>query len=76
MCGGHIFKFIPFMVFHKESLLRSVEVYSEMVAVQLDDVDRALVSSDVLTVIIRQESFEDVVDRLHKVNNGELLFSD
>ena len=45
-----------------------------MVAVKLDDVNRALVSGDVLTVIVRQESFGDVVDRLHKGNNGELLF--
>ena len=45
-----------------------------MIAVQLDDGNRALVGGDVLTVIVRQEYFGDVVDRLHKGNNGELLF--
>ena len=46
-----------------------------MVAVQLDEVYRALVGSDVLTVVIGEESFGDVVDLLHKGNNGKLLFS-
>ena len=69
----HLFEFIHFLVFLEESLLQSNEVYIKMVAVQLDDVNRALVSSDVVTVIVRQESFGDVVDRIHKGNNGELL---
>ena len=47
-----------------------------MVAVQPNDVNRALVSSDVVKVIVHQESFRDVVDRLHKVNDGALLFLD
>ena len=33
-----------------------------MVAVQLDEVNRSLVSIDVLTVIVGKESFRDVVD--------------
>ena len=45
-----------------------------MVAVQLDEVHRELVSSDVLAVFIGQESFGDVVDSLHEENNGKLLF--
>ena len=45
-----------------------------MVDVQLDEVYRALVSSDVLTVIVGEESFGDVLDRLHEGNDGELLF--
>ena len=45
-----------------------------MVAVHLNDVYRSLVSSYVLTVIVGKESFRDVVDRLHKEKNGELLF--
>ena len=48
--------FISFLVILGESLLRSVEVYSDMIAVQLDDVNRSLVGGDVLTVIVRQES--------------------
>ena len=45
-----------------------------MITVQLDDVYQILVGSDVLTVIIRQESLRDVVDRTNKGYNGELLF--
>ena len=37
-------------------------VIQKMVAVQLDEVCRALVGSDVLLVIVGEESFEDVVD--------------
>ena len=33
-----------------------------MVAIQLDEVYRELVGSDVLTVIVGEESFGDVVD--------------
>ena len=47
-----------------------------MVSVQLDKVYIAMVSSDVLTVIVGKESFVDVVDWLHERNNGELLFFD
>ena len=47
-----------------------------MVDVQLDKVYRALVGSDVLKVVIGEESFGDVVDLLHEGNNGKLLFSD
>ena len=60
--GRHLFDFISFLVLLEESLLQSVEVYSEMISVQIDDVNRALVGSDVLTVIVRQESFGEVVD--------------
>ena len=49
------------MVILEESLLRSVEVYSDMIAVQLDDFYQTLVSVDILTIIISQESFKDVV---------------
>ena len=45
-----------------------------MIFVQINEVYRALVGGDVLTVIVRQESFRDVVVRLHKGNNGELFF--
>ena len=51
-----------FLVLLIESLLRSVEVYSDMITVQLDDVYQALVCVDILTIIIRQESLGDVVD--------------
>ena len=71
----HLFGFIPFLAFHEESLIRNDEVYSDMVAVQLDDINRALVGGDVVTVIVRQESFGYVVDRLHKGYNGEIIFS-
>ena len=47
-----------------------------MVYVQLDEVYRALVGSDVMTVIVGEESFGDSLDGLHKGNDGELLFSD
>ena len=74
--GRDLFEFIPFLVFLEESPFLSVELYSEMVVVQLDDLNRALVIGDVLKVIVGQESFGDVVHRLHKGNNGKLLFSD
>ena len=45
-----------------------------MVAVQLDKVYIALVGSDVLTVILGEESFRDVMDLLHEGNGGKLLF--
>ena len=73
-CSRHLFEFIYFLVLLEESLIQSVEVYSEMIAVQLDDVNIALVSVDDWTVIVRQESFGYVVDRLHEGYNGELLF--
>ena len=47
-----------------------------MVSVQLNEVYRSLVSSDVLTVIVGKEYFRDVVDRLHEETDGELLISD
>ena len=50
------------MVFIEESILTSIEVYIKMVAVQIDDVNRSLVSGDILTIIISQESLGDVVD--------------
>ena len=50
-------------------------MYSEVFAVQLDEVYRALVGSDVLTVVVGKESFGDVVDGLHEGYDGELLFS-
>ena len=37
-------------------------MYSKMIDVQLDEVHRALMGSDVLTVIIGEDSFGDVVD--------------
>ena len=69
-------KFISFLVLLEDSLLWSIEVYSKIIAVQLDDVNRALISGDILTVIVRQESFGDVLDRLHTGNSGELIFFD
>ena len=62
------------MVLLMESLLRSVEVYSDMIAVQLNDVYQTLVSVDTLTIIVRQESLGDFVDQLHKRYNGEIIF--
>ena len=49
-------------------------MYSEMVAVQLDEVHRALMSSVVLTVIIGQESFGDVVDGSTKETTVSFFF--
>ena len=66
--------FISFLVILGESLLQSVEVYSDMIAVQLDDVNRSLVRGDVLTFIVRQESFGDFMDQFHKGYNSKLLF--
>ena len=54
--GRHLFEFIPFPVLLGESLLQSVEVYRDMIAVQLHDVYRTLDGVDILTVIVRQES--------------------
>ena len=54
------------MVILEESLLRSVEVYSNMISVQLDYVYRTLVGVDVFTVILRQESLRDVMHQLHE----------
>ena len=75
-CGRHLFEFIYFLVLLEESLLQSVEVYIEMISVQIDDVNRALVRSDVMTFTLHQESFGEVFGRLHKGNNGELLIFD
>ena len=72
--GRHLFEFISFLILLEESLLQSVEVYSDMIALQLDDVYRTLVSVDTLTIIVCQESFRDVLDRLQKGYNGKLLF--
>ena len=72
--GRHLFEFVSFMVLLEKSLLRSVEVYRDMISVQLDDVYQTLVSVDILTVILRQESFRDVMDQLHEGYNGELFF--
>ena len=44
-----------------------------MIAVQLDDVYRTLVSVDILKIIIHQESFVDVVDRLHEGYNAMVI---
>ena len=74
--GKHLFEFVSFLVLLEESLLRSVEVYSDMIAVQLDEVFLTLVSVDILTIIVRQESLGDVMDRLHEEYNGRLLFVD
>ena len=60
--GRHLFELIYSLVLLEESLLRSVEVYSKMIPVQLNEVYQTLVSGDVLTAIVRQESFRDVVD--------------
>ena len=60
--GRHIFEFVFFLVLLEESLLQIVEVYSDMIAVQIDDVYRTLVSVDIFTVIVRQKSLGDVVD--------------
>ena len=75
-CSRHIFEFVSLLVLLEESLLQSVEVYRDMITVQLDDVYRTLMSGDILTVIVRQESFGDVVDQLHEGYNGEIIFSD
>ena len=37
--GRHFFEFIFFLILLEESLLQSVEVYSNMIALQLDDVN-------------------------------------
>ena len=74
--GRHLFEIIPFLVFLEKSLLRSVKVYSDMIAVQLDDVYQTLVSVDILTIIVRQESLKDVMDQLHEGYNGGLMFLD
>ena len=47
-----------------------------MITVQLDDIYQTLVSVDILTIIVRQESLGDVVDRLHEGYNGGLIFID
>ena len=45
-----------------------------MIAVQIDEVFKAPMISDVVTVIVRQESFGYVMNRLHKRKYGELIF--
>ena len=60
----------------EESLLRIVEVYSDMLAVQLDDVYQTLLSVDIFTIIVHQELLGDVVDQLHEGYNGKILFLD
>ena len=60
--GRHIFEFVFFLILPEESLHRSVEMYSNVISVQLDDVDRTLMSVDVFSVIVGQESLRDVVD--------------
>ena len=47
-----------------------------MIAVQLDDVYHTQVCVAILTIIVRQESLGDVVDRLLEGYNGEILFLD
>ena len=49
-------------------------MYSNMIHVQLNEVYQTLVSVDILTIIVRQESFGDVVDRIHEGYNVKLLF--
>ena len=74
MRSRHLFEFVFFLVLLEKSLLPSVEVYSDMIAVQLNDVYQTLVSVDTLTIIVRQESLGDFVDQLHKRYNGEIIF--
>ena len=57
----HLFEFVSFLLLLEESLLRSVEVYSNMITVQLDDVYRTLVSADILTIIVSAEIFTIIV---------------
>ena len=64
------------MVLLMESLLRSVEVYSDMIAVQLNDVYQRLVNLDILKVVVHQELLGDVGDQLHEGYNGDILFLD
>ena len=71
---GHFFKLVFFLVLFKEYLLWSVDMYSKMIAVQFDDVDQALVSVDVFSIIVRQKCFLNVVYQFLEVCDGELLF--
>ena len=64
------------MVLLMESLLRSVEVYSDMIAVQLNDVYQRLVNLDILKVVVHQELLGDVGYQLHEGYNGDILFLD
>ena len=59
--GMHLFEFVFFLILLEESLLRSVEVYSDMIAVQFDDVDQTLMSVDVFSIIVGQQSIGDVM---------------
>ena len=45
-------------------------MYSDMIAVQLDNVNRTLVRVDILSIIIGRESLGDVVDQLYEGYNG------
>ena len=49
-------------------------MYRIVIDVQLNDVNLTLVSVDILTIIVRQKSFVDVVDLLQEGYNGELIF--
>ena len=62
VCGRHIFEFVFFLILLEESLLRSFEMYSNVIAVKFDDVDRKLMSVNVFYIIVGKESLGDVVD--------------
>ena len=51
-------------------------MYSNMTAVQFDDVEQKLMRVDVFSIIAGQESLGDGVDLFHKGYNGELLCLD
>ena len=51
-----------FLILLDESLLRINEIYSDVIAVQFDDVNRTLISVDVFSFFLGQESLGDVVD--------------
>ena len=70
----HLFDFVFFLILFEESLLRSADMYSIMIAVQLDDVYQKLVSVYISTIIVVQESLKDVVDQLHEGYNGKTFF--
>ena len=51
-------------------------MYSDMIAVQLDDANQTLMSVDIFSIIVGQESLIDLVDRLHEGYICGLLFID
>ena len=56
-CAGHFFDFVLVLVLLEESLLGSIKMYRDMIAIQFDDIYRTLMRIYVFFVIVRQESF-------------------